>query len=377
MASGLGGEALIGDEILAADAARQRRPLLLLVEQREDDPAAVLALVMVGDRVQRMLARPPLLEFGAAQFGLRQHRGGPDAVGHQVGGDMRALAGALALVQRGDDRAVKRHRAGVVAHAGDRAGRRGVLIGAHQVHQAGAGPIGVAVEAGLVGLLALFAVAGERGIDQALVERSQLSEGQCEALAHRRREIGDEDVGLGHQAMQHRLAFRPGEVERQALLVAGLQHPRVIVLAGGVSRQVRQVPVGIAEARRLDLDHVGAEIRQHGGSRRRRDETRAVQNLEAVKNAFFHSAAAPVILVGFVRVLELCVRTGRPFDPCWVADATGFLTLPWRGRVARIVRMPRSAWGASLNFGTARRMRLRHLTPPHRCDARRPSPLRG
>ena len=236
---------------------------------------------------------------------------------------MRALAGTLALVQRGDDRAVKRHRAGVVAHAGDRARRRGVFIGAHQIHQAGARPIGVAVEAGLVGFLALFAVAGERRIDQAIVERRQLGKGQSEPLAHRRREIGDEDVGLGHETAQHRLSFRLGKIERQAPLVAGLQHPRIIVLAGRVSRQIRQVPIGIAEARRFDLDDVGAEIRQHGGGRGRCDETRAVQNLEAFEDAFFHSAAAPVLFVGFVRVLELRVRTRRPFDPCWVGDATG------------------------------------------------------
>ena len=114
--------------------------------------------------------------------------------------------------------------------------RAGVVssVGAHQVHQARARPIGVAVEAGLVGFLAFFAVAGERRIDQALVERREVVVGDAEPLAHRRRKIGDEDVGLGGKAMQHRLAFRLGEVEREAPLVAGFQHPREIVLAGGI-----------------------------------------------------------------------------------------------------------------------------------------------
>jgi hypothetical protein len=48
--------------------------------------------------------------------------------------------------------------------------------------------------------------------------------------------IRDEDVGLGGQPMQHRLAFRLGKVKRQASLVAGLQQPGVIVVAGGIAR---------------------------------------------------------------------------------------------------------------------------------------------
>ena len=66
VAVGLGGKTRIGDKILAADAAGQRRPLPFLVEQRQDEPAAVAASVMVGDGVQRAFARPPLLEFRAA-----------------------------------------------------------------------------------------------------------------------------------------------------------------------------------------------------------------------------------------------------------------------------------------------------------------------
>ena len=180
--------------------------------------------------------------------------------------------------------------------------RAGVVsaVGAHQVHQARARPIGVAVEAGLVGFLALFAIAGEGGIDQPLVVRREMIVGDAEPLAHLRRIVGDEDVGLGGEPMQHRLALGLGEIEREALLVAGFQQPREIVLAVRIARQIRQVAIGIARARRLDLDHVGAEIRQHGGGRGCCDETRAVQNLEAFENAFFHGVVAPVTLVGFV-----------------------------------------------------------------------------
>ena len=66
MSIGAGGKAGIGDEILTPEAARQRRPLPVLVEQGQDQPAPVLAPVVVGHRVQRVLARAPLGEFRAA-----------------------------------------------------------------------------------------------------------------------------------------------------------------------------------------------------------------------------------------------------------------------------------------------------------------------
>src|SRR5712671_329316 len=80
----------------------------------------------------------------------------------------------------------------------------------------------------------------------------------------------------------------------EALLVAGFQHPREIVFTAGIARQVRQVAIGIACYRRLDLDHIGTEIRQHGCGCGRCDEARAVENLEAFENAVFHREVAPV-----------------------------------------------------------------------------------
>ena len=212
---------------------------------------------------------------------------------------MRALAGAFALVERGDDRAVKRHRAGMVAHARRSSAPALCLVGAHQIHQARARPIGIGVEAGLVGFLALFAIAGEGRVDQPLVVRREVIVGDAEPLAHAGRKIGDEDVGLGGKPMQHRLTLGLAEIERETPFVAGFQQPREIMLAARIARQIRQVAIGIARARRFDLDHVGAEIRQHGGGCGGCDETRAIQNLEAFKDAFFHDVDAPVTFVGF------------------------------------------------------------------------------
>ncbi|MGY3599931.1 hypothetical protein ACVIGB_007980 [Bradyrhizobium sp. USDA 4341] len=90
-------------------------------------------------------------------------------------------------------------------------------------------------------------------------------------------------------------------------MLRGLEHPREIVLARGIAGQIGQIAVGVTGARRLDLDDVGAEVGQHGGGRGRRDEARAVQDLEPVKNAFFHRAVAPVALVGVFPVAGIIV----------------------------------------------------------------------
>src|SRR5437879_4783818 len=131
---------------------------------------------------------------------------------------MRTLAGALALVERGDDRAIQRHRARMVAHAGNRARRCGVLIRAHQIHQTRACPICIAVETGLAGFFAFLAVAGERGIDQAFIERSKLGVCHAESAAHRGGKIGDEDIGFSNGAMKNRLSLRLAAGDATGLL---------------------------------------------------------------------------------------------------------------------------------------------------------------
>src|SRR5439155_10884081 len=97
--------------------------------------------------------------------------------------------------------------------------------------------------------------------------------------------------------VEYRLRLGLGEVEREALLVAGFEQPGEIVLAGWIAWQVRQIAIGVTGAGRLDLDDVSAEIRQHGRGSGRSDEARTVQNLEPCKNAFFHRGVAPSLLL--------------------------------------------------------------------------------
>ncbi len=75
------------------------------------------------------------------------------------------------------------------------------------------------------------------------------------------------------------------QVERQAAFVARRQLPVVVDL---LARDRGRRAPRIAGARRLDLDHVGAEIRQHRRRRRAGDPACAVDDFQAGEQAFGH-----------------------------------------------------------------------------------------
>ncbi len=285
-------------------SAEQHRPLAILFQQREDQPAPVPAAIMVGHGVERLLPRRAGRDRRAAESGLHHEPVRPHAIRHQRSADMGALAGSFAPVERTDDRAEQGECGGMIAHAGQRSRRRAGVVRPHEVHHARARPPGIAVEAGLVRLLAVLAVAGEGCVDEPLVERREIPVGDAEAPAHGRRKIGDEDVGARHHPVEHRLPVRFAQIERQALLVAGFQHPGPIVLGFGISRQLRQLPERISR-RRLDLDHLRAEIGQDGGRRGRGDEARAIEHRQSLEDPL-HSECSTAFL---------CQRGGSPYGP--------------------------------------------------------------
>jgi hypothetical protein len=64
------------------------------------------------------------VKLRTGQRGLDRNARRPDALGEQRGRDVRALAGALAAVERRDDRRIDSDRRRVIAAAGNRPGRR-------------------------------------------------------------------------------------------------------------------------------------------------------------------------------------------------------------------------------------------------------------
>ena len=288
-------EARVFGEVRPPDGFGKDRPKprVLGDTDREQEPAIVAAAVVVGERIERFAARRPWDEAGSVEAGLDEAGIGPSAVRHQRTADLGAFAGALALEQRGDDRAIKGERRRMVAHAGHGSRRQALRVRAHLVHQAGARPPGRGVKARLVRLGAVFAIGGERRIDQALVEMRKLVEGDAEAAPDRRRMVGDEHVGAEDEIVDDLPRLRTFEIERQAALVAGVDRPAIVLLAHRHAGLKGKVAEGIAGAGGLDLDHLRAEIGHDGCCCGRRNEARRIEHLEPGENAWLAHAKVP------------------------------------------------------------------------------------
>ena len=141
-------EARVIDQVLAAQALDQNRPIAILVEDGEHDPLVVAATVVSRQGVEVLIAWRPGVEGCATQRRLHLKTMGPKTIGEQRRTHLRAFAGALTLIQPQHDGAEQRDRRGVVAHAGERARRRCACIRAAAVHQARARPVGRQIEAG-------------------------------------------------------------------------------------------------------------------------------------------------------------------------------------------------------------------------------------
>ena len=152
----------------------------------------------------------------------------------------------------------------------------------------------------LAGFLAQLAVGRERSVDQPRVERQQIGGGDFQALTHRQRKVGDEDIGRGEEPIQHGEAVGMLQVDGQAALVAGGQLPIVV---GRLAGDRRGGPPGIAGARRLDLDDIGAEVGKDGRGGRPCDPARAIDDFQARKQALRH------VMISFLSQLPPPLRT--------------------------------------------------------------------
>ncbi len=137
----------------------------------------------------------------------------------------------------------------------------------------------VAARLGCLG--AVFAITRERRVDQSVVQRRQRFIADAKLFADGGGIVGDEDICLRGKTLDRDLALRFRHIDREAALVARTEHPRVILIAPGMAGKLRQMPVRISRSRRLDLDHIGAEVRQNRGRRRRCDEAAAIDHLQA------------------------------------------------------------------------------------------------
>src|SRR5579864_7076900 len=181
----------------------------------------------------------------------------------------------------------------MIAHCGNRTRRLGLRCRTNGTHQPRARPPCCRVIAGAILLWPLFAIGRERGIDQAFVERQDVFGTQAKPLADRSRKIRDEYVGARNQSLENSASVLLFEIERQALLVAIVEQPEIVVVAERHAVQLDELAVGVAGSRRLDLDYARAEIGHDGGGGRPRNKTCAIQNQQIFEQGHSVSSLWP------------------------------------------------------------------------------------
>ena len=193
------------------------------------------------------------------------------------GGDLLALAGHGALVERGDDAEREMQAGAAVADlcAGDErqpvaeAGGRGRAAGA-----LGDVLIDLAV------LVRSGAKALDRGHDHLRVEAMDLLPGEAHAVEHAGAEILHQHVAALDQRGEDFLALRVLGVERDRTLVV-VQHGEI--QAVHVGNVLQLATRDVADAGALDLDHVGAEPGQQLRAGRTRLNVGEIKNTNALK----------------------------------------------------------------------------------------------
>ena len=186
---------------------------------------------------------------------MRAHQDHRDVEHRHV--DALALAGALALEQRGGQRESAGHAGGVVDRRRAELDRMHVLGAGHR-HDAG-GRLDHVIVGGLVAARAVLAEGRERRVDQPRIDLRQILVAEAERLERAGPVVLDEHVGGRDQLLQDLAAALGLQVERDRALVRGLRQE------AGAHLGVVQFLVGAGRAalvrivRIVDLDDVGAE----------------------------------------------------------------------------------------------------------------------
>ena len=113
-----------------------------------------------------------------------------------------------------------------------------------------------------------LAVAGDAHQRQVGIEFGEHVPSEAQLLQSAGPKIFEHDVGLRRKRLGDGKPFVRLEVDRNRLLVARLQIPP----QRRAFMQLAPFPQGVALARLLDLDHIGAELRHQPRRERRRDQ---------------------------------------------------------------------------------------------------------
>ena len=179
------------------------------------------------------------------------------------------------------------------------------------------------------------ALAGDGGEHDARVDRLQCLVAQARAIEHAAAEVLDHDVAVRGELADDALAFGVLQVEREPALVAvGEAELRRAVPPAVVVVHLADDAEGIEIGARFDLDHVGAEIGQHGrgvGAGRQQAE---------IEDA--HAGEGPVHAASSARSRGGAGR-GAKERPFHCTGSCGISSLPMSGCVIS-ARKPRATY---------------------------------
>ena len=256
-ASTVANRSLVVEPFLAADRAAQRRPVALGFHADQPEHPVVRGRVVGGGRLSQAFPRADQQLRSPQQRGVHVEPDRVRGLAEQRRGDDLALAGPLAMEQRGRDRAGGGKTGVVVAHTA--ALERRLTTGwCEHVGEAAARPERGDVEAGLVDVVALESVGGHRAVDQTGVAGGHRLGVEAHPLECARPHVRHEHVGLVDQAQRELTALVGTDVEHDRALAAVVELERRVRWQLG-PEHLPELPARVTGGR-FDLDHVGAPV---------------------------------------------------------------------------------------------------------------------
>ena len=154
----------------------------------------------------------------------------------------------------------------------------------------------VDVVAGPVPVRPILAVAGDRAVDEPGVLLAQPLVSDAEAVHHARAKRFEQHVDVADQPQQHFLAGWRLQIDPDRALAAVERQEQGAAGARLGSLVVRRRPANVvAQPGVLDLDHVGAEVREQQRAEPAGKQPRQVEHLQPFQRERAHArAAAPI-----------------------------------------------------------------------------------
>src|SRR5262249_4034957 len=202
--------------------------------------------------------------------------------------DVLAAAAGGALVQREQD-ALNRVQTREIVGDGDADARRGAVAKAGHLHDPRLA-LNHRVVSRQLRVRTGLAVAGNRAVDQARIQRGRGRVIEAELAEAAGTEVLDQHVGGLDQPPQRSRAGRRLEIERHALLVA---IELVVERADAVDERSPAARI-VAMRRLLDLEHLGAHVAEHHRRERTGDDPGQVDDAYSIEwgHAAFYRLAA-------------------------------------------------------------------------------------